>query len=207
MNESKKKTAQAFYNGHERSLEAWVLYQDMTACIKAAKRVMFLYERLEDLHKELMCELDTVSEYSAKFEKENQYVIADLLDYCDQEGDAKCFVYYILNQEKDKIKIGISNDPIGRAKNMQTSSGEELEILHTIEFPSREEAMEAERFLHQFYSDYRKRPSKIAKSSEWFDAKIKDELLKYFLSEEQIKKVKMAWGNKMRSEIKGVFNK
>ena len=103
-----------------------------------------------------------------------------------QEEKKHCYVYYIINEARNKIKIGISNDPISRAKNIQTSSGEEIEILNIIEFDSRNEALETEEFLHKRFENFRMRPTKVSTSSEWFDIKIKDALLTCYKTKEQI---------------------
>lgn len=106
---------------------------------------------------------------------------------CKENEDKPCYVYYILNQERNKVKIGISYNPKVRAQNIQTASGEEIEILNTIEFASRYEALTAEAYLHRVYGEYRKHPSKVAKSSEWFDAKIVKHLMTYHETAFQIR--------------------
>ena len=129
-------------------------------------------------------------EFFQEQKKEFQYFLYELIDMDDEtkEENEPCFVYYILNQEKDKVKIGISNNPVGRAKNIQTSSGEEIEILHTIQFPSRREALDAESYLHNYFGYCRKKPTKVSKSCEWFDSKICDELMGHFATAEQIER-------------------
>lgn len=107
--------------------------------------------------------------------------------YIKKEIEKKpCFVYYILNEARNKVKIGISNDPVLRAKNIQTSSGEEIEILNTIEFDNREDAFAVEDFLHKKFDGYRMKPTKVSNSSEWFDIKIVDALLSNFNTKEKI---------------------
>ena len=44
------------------------------------------------------------------------------------------YVYYLTNADKDMVKIGVSKDPIQRAKAIQTSSGQDIEVIHTIYF-------------------------------------------------------------------------
>lgn len=137
-----------------------------------------------------------LSALSQKVNDECGYVLDALIDVedygeiefddPDDTEDLACFVYYILNEEKDKVKIGISNNPIARAKSLQTASGEDIEILHTIEFKNREEAIEAERCLHREFSTFRKHPSKVAKTCEWFDARIVDILMKRYISRNDI---------------------
>ena len=138
--------------------------------------------------------LDSITECLNRIDREWEikneygYMLRELLD-CDDddtEENSPCYVYYILNEEKDKVKIGISNNPISRAKNIQTACGEEIELYHTIKFENREQAERAERFLHTEYSLYRKRPSKVAKSSEWFDATILQNLVARFDTAEKI---------------------
>lgn len=96
----------------------------------------------------------------------------DIIDGLEENAsdDKPCYVYYILNADKDKVKIGISDNPTGRAKALQTACGEDLEILHTIEFENRESALNAERYLHGEFREYRMRVSKVSKSCEWFEA-------------------------------------
>ena len=122
------------------------------------------------------------------FNKEYGYIIR-ALGFEDEDGndpETPCSVYYIFNKEKDKVKIGISNNPLQRAKSLQTACGEEISVLHTINFPSREEAFKAEQFLHREFSQFRKKPSKVTNSCEWFDASIVDDLMKYYDTEEHI---------------------
>lgn len=104
-------------------------------------------------------------------------------------GNYPCYVYYILNEEKDKIKIGVSKNVLQRCKSLQTSSGEELKLLHFIEFPSRHKAIEAETKLHNIFYFYRKNPNKdtrITNTTEWFDAKIVDFLMTNFDTKDKI---------------------
>ena len=135
-----------------------------------------------------------LSAMEKKIKREYWYILNALMDEEDQarhesKDDSSCYVYYILNDEKDKVKIGISNDPTKRAKNIQTSSGEEIEILHAIKFRSREEAQEAEHTLHKEFAEHRKYPSKVAKSCEWFDACIVDTLMNDYSSRDDILKL------------------
>lgn len=139
---------------------------------------------------------ETMDEYIWELEKysgESGFIVDFFYELQEREQleitDKKCFVYYILNEERNKVKIGISGNPLARAKAIQTSSGEEISILKTIEYDSSDEARKAEGFLHREFSEYRKRPSKVAKSCEWFDAAIVDDLLKYYSTKENIDKI------------------
>lgn len=114
-----------------------------------------------------------------EFMEEYEYLIDELFDDSNEprEPTTPCYVYYILNEEKDKVKIGISDNPMARAKQLQTACGEEIDLHHTIKFSTRSEAESAESFLHREFSYYRKRPSKVAKTTEWFDARILGRLM------------------------------
>lgn len=122
-------------------------------------------------------------------------VVGELVDDGDEGLDwvksipcdgKKVFVYYLLNEDKDKVKIGISANPLKRAKSIQTSSGEDIELINVIEFPNREQAREAESFLHSTFSFRRRRPSKVARSCEWFDSCIVETLKERFWTYEQL---------------------
>lgn len=117
--------------------------------------------------------------YRRAFMKEYEYLIDELIDDSDEPRTptTPCYVYYILNEEKDKVKIGISDNPMQRAKQLQTACGEEIDLHHTIKFDTRKEAEEAEAFLHKEFSFNRKRPSKVARTTEWFDAIILGRLM------------------------------
>lgn len=111
----------------------------------------------------------------------------------EKEENEACYLYYILNEEKDKVKIGISNNPMSRAKSLQTASGEDLEILKTIKFGNREDAFAAEQFLHNEFSQFRKKPTKISKQCEWFASCIVENLLLNYTDPDAI--LKMAKSN------------
>lgn len=99
-----------------------------------------------------------------------------------------CYVYYLLNAEKDKVKIGVSNDPLQRAKILQTACGEELEILSAIKFKSKNDALMAESFLHRKYGKARCKVSKTTRSVEWFHSDIVADLLSNYGTKEGIEK-------------------
>ena len=136
--------------------------------------------------------------------EEMKWIRAELIDLIDEEKKAEednipCSLYYITNAEMSLVKIGISNNVTNRIKNMQTSTGYYLELLKEIKFDSREEAMEAERFLHSEYGHMRRKPHKITKTSEWFDIKIVPSLMSNFDTCEKIKKaIKESEEEKMR---------
>ncbi len=178
---------------------AKLLGETKRALEAASKSFDEIYPQISKI-KEMINDFEDIDEKMStlkqKVNNECCYILSALVDVEDYDDiefsnpddteDLACFVYYILNEEKDKVKIGISNNPISRAKNLQTASGEDIEILHTIKFKNREEASEAERCLHKEFSTFRKRPSKVAKSCEWFDARIVDILMKNYTSREDI---------------------
>lgn len=116
--------------------------------------------------------------------------VADLIDFGKpvRREDKGSYVYYLLNQDKDKVKIGLSDCPEQRQKQLQTGNGEALELVKTIYFETRHEAITAENFLHSYFHYYRKIPyvTKRFRSTEWFDAEILPELLEAFGTREQI---------------------
>lgn len=108
------------------------------------------------------------------------------IDLLDLETEPPCYVYYIMNEYRDLVKIGISSDPVRRAKGMQTATGDELEILKTIRFKDREEAWRAEQHLHNVFGEFRKKPTKVSKTTEWFDAAIVKKLISEYDTAEKI---------------------
>ena len=68
-------------------------------------------------------------------------------------------VYFISDQQKETIKIGIAEDPIRRLKELQVGSAERLEILALI--PRAGRKIEAN--LHSYFSHWRL-------SGEWFSS-------------------------------------
>ena len=95
----------------------------------------------------------------------------------DKPIDAQCFVYYIHCKARRKVKIGITNEPFRRLRELQNASADELEILHIIKFDSMEEAHRAEKALHGQFRKHRKRPSASSRPTEWFDDCIVTELV------------------------------
>ena len=97
-----------------------------------------------------------------------------------------CSVYYIANAEMSLVKIGISVNVDNRIKSMQTSTGYYLELINEIVFDSVEEARKVESWLHREFAMWRRKPHKIAKSSEWFDYCITDRLMSQYDTKEKI---------------------
>ncbi len=72
------------------------------------------------------------------------------------------YVYIIENTYLHDTKIGISNNPEKRIKQLQTGSSRQLVIRHTIKFDNRDAATKVESSLHRKYSKYRL-------TGEWFE--------------------------------------
>ncbi len=77
------------------------------------------------------------------------------------------YVYMIGHERKDgmlggPVKIGVSDDPAKRLKQMQTSSPQKLAILAVIAMPMRKAAFMLEAVLHAYFADKRMQ-------GEWFD--------------------------------------
>lgn len=102
-------------------------------------------------------------------------------------GKEPCDLYFILNEEKTLVKIGISKNANGRIKEMQTATGYYLELLNVIHFPTREEASYAEAWLHRHYSVFRRHPV-VKKTSEWFEADIVNDLMMNYSTLEGIRR-------------------
>jgi hypothetical protein len=83
------------------------------------------------------------------------------------------FVYFVLNEDSNAIKIGRARDLAKRMKALQTSSPALLKLMKAIQVEGSEEAQELERSLHKKFSETRL-------SGEWFQAE--EELLKYINS-------------------------
>lgn len=161
--------------------EEYRFIEGASRVVQSIREIEYAFKVMNDKYRE---NLDKFYEFVNEFD----YYLCALLDkeMPDEDESKPCYVYYILNQEKDKVKIGVSSNPIGRAKDLQTASGEDIEIYHTIEFKNRNEAYEAESFLHKRFSEYRKKPTKVSKSCEWFDSEILLILMPFFHSAEQI---------------------
>jgi len=76
------------------------------------------------------------------------------------------FIYLIRSQESGSYKIGISNKPLRRLKEIQTANPEEVIIIET--FPSNYPT-QVETALHNMYAPNKKR-------GEWFDLGILNEI-------------------------------
>ena len=81
------------------------------------------------------------------------------------------YVYLIRSQENGLYKIGISNKPTIRIKQLQTGNGEDLKLIES--FPS-QHPTKVETALHNMYASNKKR-------GEWFELGIDHELS--FISE------------------------
>ena len=96
------------------------------------------------------------------------------LDYCSQRKTANkesnrsktsCFVYFILDQDRQVIKIGCSNDPQRRMLSLQTGNSVRLKLLGSTLGDER-----VERDLHERFKPFRV-------GGEWFRAS--EELLSF----------------------------
>ncbi len=108
----------------------------------------------------------------------------------DNNNDNACCVYYIHCKEHKKVKIGITNDPVRRLRELQNASAEELEIRNLIWFKTMNDAHNAEKLLHAKFRYYRKRPSVSTKPTEWFDDIILPELLEKYKNADDMSKLK-----------------
>ena len=114
-----------------------------------------------------------------------------------------CDLYYILNEEKNLVKIGISKNAHSRIREMQTATGYYLELFHVVHFQTRAEASEAEAWLHREFSQYqRKPPIKVKKTSEWFDICVLDDLMANYSSVSGIQKAINEESQQMREKWK-----
>ena len=71
------------------------------------------------------------------------------------------YVYFIANQRKTVVKIGIANNPQKRLKTFQTANHEELIILRILKVKNRTEAFQIETALHRKFIKHHIR-------GEWF---------------------------------------
>ena len=171
--------------------------------VRETEKLLIHISQIETDIKRLYDEIINTNRFD-EFRKKYTDFVFDLLekepDVINEEEP--CFVYYILNREKDRVKIGISSNPLQRAKSLQTASGHDISIAHVIEFKNREEALQAEKFLHdEFYTD-RVRVSSVSKSCEWFLAGILDKyLLKYYSTADDIQKAIAEKKEKMAVEM------
>lgn len=75
------------------------------------------------------------------------------------------FVYFILNEDSNAIKIGRAKNLEKRMKSLQTSSPAKLKLIKTIQVEGSKKAQELERSLHQQFRE-------IRLTGEWFKAEI-----------------------------------
>ncbi len=80
------------------------------------------------------------------------------------------FVYFILNQDSNAIKIGKAKDLVKRMKSLQTSSPVKLKLIESVQVEGGEEAQQLEQSLHQQFRE-------IRLAGEWFKAEAR--LLEY----------------------------
>jgi predicted GIY-YIG superfamily endonuclease len=80
------------------------------------------------------------------------------------------FVYFILNEDSNAIKIGRAKDLAKRMKSLQTSSPAKLKLIKSVQVEGGEEAQELEQSLHKKFSE-------IRLAGEWFKAEVN--LLEY----------------------------
>jgi predicted GIY-YIG superfamily endonuclease len=73
------------------------------------------------------------------------------------------FVYFILNEDSNAIKIGRAKNLARRMMSLQTSSPAKLKLIKSVQVEGAKEAQELERALHQQFSE-------IRLAGEWFKA-------------------------------------
>lgn len=97
----------------------------------------------------------------------------------DEEVEGKASVYFIEDVEDEQIKIGVSNDPTYRLKQLRgTKKGARklnLVLLGSFECPTRIDAYNAENYLHKYYAKYHVDLSYKPSSTEWFYRSVNDE--------------------------------
>ena len=83
------------------------------------------------------------------------------------------YVYFIANQRKTVVKIGIANNPQKRLKTFQTANHEELIILRILKVKNRTEAFQIETALHRKFIKHHIR-------GEWFKL---NRTIQYFIED------------------------
>jgi hypothetical protein len=73
------------------------------------------------------------------------------------------FVYFILNEDSNAIKIGRAKNLARRMMSLQTSSPAKLRLIKSVQVAAAKEAQELERALHQQFRE-------IRLAGEWFKA-------------------------------------
>ena len=97
------------------------------------------------------------------------HVVGQVLESWEREDGAEgyapprpqpmCFLY--LMARTGLVKIGMSGDPVRRARALGAAAGERVEILATVAFASTDEARQAERQAHAAHAAHRRH-------GEWF---------------------------------------
>jgi predicted GIY-YIG superfamily endonuclease len=93
-------------------------------------------------------------------------ITADGRSYPLDDGNSKkqiCFVYFILNEDSNAIKIGKAKDVNKRLKTLQTSSPAELKLIKSVQTAGEAKALELEKSLHEEFQV-------IRLNGEWFRA-------------------------------------
>ena len=73
------------------------------------------------------------------------------------------FIYFILNEDSNAIKIGRAKDLAKRMNALQTSSPAKLKLIKSVQVEGGKEAHELEQSLHKKFSE-------IRLAGEWFKA-------------------------------------
>ena len=76
------------------------------------------------------------------------------------------YVYLIQSVESGKYKIGVSQQPTKRVKQLQTGSGEKLKLVETFKSP----------YYNKIEANLHNRYSYLKASGEWFDLTLKEEV-------------------------------
>lgn len=119
-------------------------------------------------------------------QKKTEITVKEFAEYMDKP----CYLYYMMNIYRDKVKIGISSDPVRRAKDLESANGgENVEILRTFKFENRREAQDAESALHHELDCYRMKGLNHRIATEWFTVDVVDVLKENYWDEERIKEI------------------
>lgn len=111
-----------------------------------------------------------------EFTEQMMALCIDRLDSRIEPGEENCsYVYFFRMKGTNLIKIGKSNNPLKRLKQLQTGCGIELEVLHILKFKNPELAHKAEHMYHWYFgtfNDCRQRVNTGGRNkgrTEWFD--------------------------------------
>jgi len=102
--------------------------------------------------------------------------VSGLFEAC-RHIEGMVFVYFIGEPDSGPVKIGVSKDPIGRLRAMQTGNPRRLRIEHVLAGN-----VQTERLLHEFWERYVIRSAvsigkpDMAPGTEWFSPAIRSEL-------------------------------